>query len=121
MIDVVMCLIVFFLIVGRLAADQRTPVSLPRSHSGEEGRVGDRVFVSAAPDDSGRIRVRLDGAELEEEAVESRVRERMERTPATVVHLRADRTLPFGRVRGLIEACRAAGAAEVRFDTERSP
>ena len=34
MIDVVMCLIVFYLIVGRLAADQRSGMRLPRHGRG---------------------------------------------------------------------------------------
>lgn len=48
LIDVVMCLIIFFLIVGKLAADERTQIDLPVTAIGDAQRAEAGVIVSVA-------------------------------------------------------------------------
>ena len=48
LIDVVMCLIIFYLMVGKLATDRKTPVTLPESAVGTQAEP-DVLVVNVAP------------------------------------------------------------------------
>src|SRR5262245_26062452 len=67
MIDVVMCLIVFYLIVGKLAADQRSAMRLPASATGADDKTQDVLVVNVMPGPAGAAgppRIVIDTAEI---------------------------------------------------------
>lgn len=130
LIDVVMCLIVFFLIVGKLASERGMAVRLPQAVSGREensarvlvvtiGRISADAERSAGFAAAGVI-VQLDGKFMvDAKALEGQVFSRINEQPETSVQLRADRDLSFGLVEPVLRACRDAGAKNVRLATEK--
>jgi len=143
LIDVVMCLIIFFLIVGKLASDAsavRLPGSAVGRVPGEDG--GRRPLVismalASAPGATPPVswggvmaRVFVDGQSVSGPGeLEGLLRERLGGSPAATepgampaqrpVHLRADRDLPWDAVQPVLQACSKAGVLGVRLATER--
>lgn len=122
MIDVVMCLIVFYLIVGRLAAEQRVRLDLPRATAGARERLAAPLIVNVCAGSDGAARMLVDGAEVDGAALESLVRAaRRGEAPIDAVVIRAQRDLAYAGVEPAVEACRRAGAGVVRLATEPGP
>lgn len=113
MIDVVMCLIVFFLIVGQMAAQRHLPVDLPDGPSGAPP-AGEELAINVVPGDGG-VRVVIDQVELSHEGTAEAVRQALSDDPTRPVVLRASRRLTMGEVRPVIDACRDAGAPRLRL------
>lgn len=125
MIDVVMVLIVFYLIVGKLASDQRADLPLPPSASGLHESPKDALVIdvrraSGSDAADGPARFSLDGVEMSAAALDAALRVEIEARPDRVIRIRADRTLSYGAVEPAIEAARGAGASAVRLATERT-
>lgn len=122
LIDVVMCLIVFFLIVGKLAADQRSNIRLPVSATGVEEKSAERLVINVVPARGGAaegFRVVIDTREVAEAELESVIRDRLGSRPGAVVEIRGARELSYGAVARVIRACRGAGVESVRLATEK--
>lgn len=111
MIDVVMVLIVFYLLVGQLAAGRRAALDLPGSAVGGELGPGDPIVVNIVAED-GTARVLV---EREEYLIAELAGLVSSRPPGTEVRLRADRGLSYAAVRPVIEALRSGGAETVRL------
>jgi len=123
MIDVVMVLIIFFLLVGRLAGERLGPVDLPSAPGGlAADGAGDEVIVTVR-DADGSLDVRVNGRPADPANAASLVRA-SGGDGSYAVRLRAERSLGYGRVRPIVQACREAGATEVRLaalDSEALP
>lgn len=119
MIDVVMCLIVFYLIVGKLAADQRSSMRLPASASGVEDKPQDQLIINVMPGPGAEPRIVIDTAEIPPSQLAAAVRDRVSAKPGVVVELRGSRELAYGAVAGVIRACKDAGVGSVRLAAER--
>ena len=115
MIDVVMCLIVFYLIVGKLAADQRSNLRLPVSATGLEDKAQDVLIINIKPE-----RIVIDAAEVAAEEIEGIVRQRAALKPGLVVELRGARELSYGSIAAVVRACKSAGVESVRLATEKA-
>lgn len=111
MIDVVMCLIVFFLIVGKLAADRLAPVELPEGGAGQERLGADPIIVNVVPIEGG-VEVIVDGLAIAPDRLAGALE------PGRPVELRASRRLAYGQVRPILDACRAAGVRQIALATE---
>mgnify|MGYP001006411254 CR=1 len=114
MIDVVMCLIVFYLIVGKLAADQRSNIRLPVSATGLEDKAQDVLIINIMPG-----RIIIDALDIPLDQIEATIRQRAALKPELVVELRGSRDLSYGAVASIIRACKAAGVDSVRLATEK--
>lgn len=114
MIDVVMVLIVFYLIVGKLAADREVAMDLPTARMAGEVSEDRLIVVNVAPRD-GRARIIVGRETLDERGLAELVRTRVASDPASVVEVRADRSVAFGSVRPVLDACRSAGVGELRL------
>lgn len=114
MIDVIMCLIVFYLIVGRLVLERRGEVSLPVSTVGDA--VPEREDPAVVSVERGGT-IRLDGREVALGALADALALRDERR----VRLRGDRSLPYGTIRPVLDACREAGVVSIELATEQGP
>src|ERR1044071_2248106 len=121
MIDVVMCLIVFYLIVGKLAADQRSAMRLPASATGSEEKAQDLLIVNVMPGPagSGLPRIVIDAAEIPVDRLGAAIKERIGAKPGAVVELRGSRELAYGSVAMVIRACKEAGVGSVRLAAGR--
>jgi biopolymer transport protein ExbD len=113
MIDVVMCLIVFYLLVGQLASDQRSDLALPRSATGDQTQEAQAAFVNVRLDGDG-VLLDVDGAPVPLEQLGRSVR------AAPSVHLRADASIPFERMAPVLAELRRAGVRAVRVATEQT-
>jgi len=120
MIDVVMCLIVFYLIVGKLAADQRSNIKLPPSATGIVDKAQDQLVINIMPGSSpGSTRIVIDAFDIPEASLEATIRERITAKPDVVVEVRGSRELSYASVARVVRACKDAGVESVRLATER--
>jgi biopolymer transport protein ExbD len=140
LIDVVMVLIVFFLMVGKLASDRSASVRLPESATGrsDEARPIVLALVPAAGGvgaGGSRVAVQLDGRELPpgeplaqalmaratELAGELSARSGAAVAPTDVpVEVRADRAAEFADVAPILRAARQAKLRSLRLVTSRA-
>lgn len=121
MIDVIMCLIVFYLLVGQLVETQRSEVVLPEAHSGQKMHEQELFVINVLPDEDTGSKIVVDGQPVSPFGLESLVRKRLELKENLVVHVRADRTLAYGAVDPVVRACRGAGVRALRLSTEHVP
>ena len=135
LIDVVMCLIIFFLIVGKLTSDRGQQVKLPDSRHGESAKAADPMVIDVVKFEGGETgggggggaawlaglgRAFIIDREVPDAlSLENIVRDRILDRPATAIEIRADRELPFGAVEPVLRACGKAGARSVRLATEK--
>ncbi len=130
LIDVVMCLIIFFLIVGKLATDRGLPVNLPTAGIGQKEQSSAPLVVTvvrAGPEDGQTgwsaygVRVQVDGKLTNfPKDLEAAVRGKLATSPDASVQVRADRELPFGSIEPVLRAVGLGGARSVRVATERN-
>lgn len=118
MIDVVMCLIVFYLMVGQLAINRAAGVRIPETAQGLSAppTVGDPIVLGVRTDGA----LLLDGLPTDASRLRNELTARLARQPGTRVEVRADRDTPFGLIRPALNAARDAGVAEVDLVTERA-
>ncbi|QOI99931.1 MAG: biopolymer transporter ExbD [Phycisphaeraceae bacterium] len=117
LIDVVMVLIVFYLIVGRLATDQGRRVVPPATAVGDASAQGGVVIHAArAGDGSAEYRV---GSEVVPASSLASVIRGVSPGGSVPVSVRADRALTYAEVAPALEACREAGLTGVRLVAQR--
>ena len=124
LIDVVMVLIIFYLIVGKLAADRRVPVSLPPSAIGAAGEGKTErnpivITVSRPNTTSTAAAVSLDGTPITDLSTLTATLKGLEAS-TRIVQLRADKSLDYSAISPVLEACRGAGIASVKLATRRT-
>ncbi|MEM9065490.1 MAG: biopolymer transporter ExbD [Planctomycetota bacterium] len=117
MIDVVMVLIIFFLLVGRLAGERLSPVDLASAAGGAPADgAGDEVTLTAVMEQPGVLSVRVDGRATDTDSIAAEIiRARGTDGAPFAVRLRAEWSVPYERLRPLVAACRQAGAAEIHL------
>lgn len=125
LIDVVMCLIIFFLIVGRLAAHK--PIQLPESDAGDDAKKNSPIVVEIIQPgnpESKEPLVMLAGRAVDLTALAAAVKDAVKTDGSEKsqrpVHLRAQRDLPYAMLSPVLKVCRGAGLTSVRLVTERS-
>jgi len=78
-----MCLIVFYLIVGKLAADQRSAMRLPASLTGAEDKAQDLLVVNVMPGPPGGApRIVIDTVDIPPDQMAAAIKERIGPSPA---------------------------------------
>ena len=115
MIDVVMCLIVFYLLVGNLAATSRPVVDLPRAAADEARSPDDPIVLTLDRVDGGGVRVLLGAEEVAAGSVENELVAARAAHPGAALEIRAARSLGFGAVGPALDAAQRAGFAGVRL------
>ena len=113
LIDVMLVLLVIFMITAPLMTTS-LKLELPKTDAGQPNDTPQ--FITVALDPQGRFY-------FGEEPVDSadfttRVTEAARRNPQTEVQLRADRSVPYGRVAELIGIVQKAGLTRIGFVTE---
>ncbi|HEX7436443.1 MAG TPA: biopolymer transporter ExbD [Caldimonas sp.] len=116
LIDVMLVLLVIFMITAPLMTSS-LKLDLPKTEAGQPNDAPQ--FISVALDPQGRFYF---GDEIVDSATFSaRVAEAARKNPQTEVQLRADRTVPYGRVAELIGIVQNAGLSRVGFVIEPAP
>ena len=113
LIDVMLVLLVIFMITAPLMASS-LKLDLPKTDAGQPNDAPQ--FVSVALDPQGRYYF---GDQIVDEATfTARVTEAARKNSQTEVQLRADRSVPYGRVAELIGIVQKAGLSRIGFVTE---
>lgn len=124
MIDVIMVLIVFYLIVGKLAVDQSARVQLPAAFAGAtETQRGITLAILPSDVEGQPPVILLEGQVISESSLPEALRMRMPELASgkqvMPLLLRADRRLTYGAVQPLIEACKTAGVSSIKLVASR--
>ncbi len=123
LIDVVMCLIIFYLMVGHLAAGRSSSVELPNSTNGRPADKAGPIVINIVPGvNEGDEPILLLGEErVLMRGLEKILKERSALSPDTEVQIRADRRLGYGKVAPVLSACRDAGLLSVKLVAHKGP
>jgi len=113
LIDVVMCLIIFYLIVGQLASARIEEVNLPTTRAGVETRPGEGLVINILP--GAKVHLGVDAVSITELG-----RALKARGGGQEVQIRADKSLSYGDVQPVLRACREAGLTKVRLVTQKA-
>ena len=113
LIDVMLVLLVIFMITAPLMSAS-LKLDLPKTEAATASDVPD--FIAVAIDPQGRLYV---GEQmLEPNAFAERMVQAAKKNPQTEVQLRADQTVPYGRVAELIGMVQKAGLNRIGFVAE---
>ncbi|MFN0136919.1 MAG: ExbD/TolR family protein [Phycisphaerae bacterium] len=132
MVDVMMCLIIFFLLASKLVSSQNRPLNLPFARAAEETESrepGTRIVVNVRPSparagDAEFVLQRWDGKNISEKIVTADelptlllTRAEQARTRGEEVRcvIRADRTIAAGHVESVLRAAGLAKIAKIVF------
>lgn len=111
LVDVVLVLLVIFIVAAPLMARQMA-LELPATKAATPAPAAAPVVTL---DLDARTGLRWNGEALPEAALPDRLRAAAQHDPATELQLRADASVPYGRVLALIGAAQAAGLRRVGF------
>ena len=114
MVNVVFLLLIFFMLVGRIAPNDSLDVSLPVSESGQAQSDELTQIVIAADG-----RMVLNGNELDMPALIGVVTDMVTQDSTTRFELKADAKLEANRLILIMEVLRQAGVEELALVTER--
>ena len=118
LVDVMLVLLVIFIIAAPVMAG-RLALELPRAELPAAAPTASDAFVSIALDAQGRLH--WNDEPLAEDALRDRLRDAAQRNPATELQLRADATVPYGRVVQLIGMAQTAGLSRIGFVADTAP
>jgi len=113
LIDVMLVLLVIFMITAPLMTSS-LKLDLPKTDAAQPGDTP--LFISVALDRDGRTFFGDEAVDPAEFA--RRVATAAQRNPQTEVQLRADKTVPYGRVAELIGTVQKAGLTRIGFITD---
>lgn len=114
MIDIVFQLLLFFMVASHLNQMEKVQIGVPvAAHAVVPREFQDRRIITIRAD--GQIYLGSYPHSLAE--VEPLVEKERARIPDLKIYLRADKNVPHKFVREVMEACAAAGAAEIIFAT----
>ena len=130
MVDVMMCLIIFFLLASKLVDVQQRPLNLPYAQSAEElsrSDLGSCVVINVRPgedDLSAEYVVEgWDGRKVTERMLAASeitdyLKIRAARNPDLRCVIRADRDVAYGHVEAVLRGCGLAKIGKIVFSTQ---
>jgi biopolymer transport protein TolR len=110
LVDVMLVLVVIFIITAPLLASS-IRLDLPRTDAAKPNDMP--AFVTVVLDRTGAVF--LDDRKLDGAALEQRLAEAARRNPETEVQLRADQSVPYGRIVEVMGAAQKAGLNRIGF------
>ena len=126
LIDIVMCLIIFFLLVGHIAkAAAVKGVKVPVAKSGKDLRnKSNQLIVNLVPSrayvgQGRRPMISIWGQDVSYENLAAYLRQQKRDNPKMKLILRADRSIPYKYVAPVLISCAQAGIASIHFMTRR--
>jgi len=126
LIDVVMCMIIFFMLVARIGvASGVERIDIPRTHLGDRLENYSNIMtlnIRAAESGGIQVRVMVEGQWRELSVEDGTLRDLLSRMRARnelfEVIIRAERDLPFALLEGVLLACTQANVTRVHFNTQ---
>jgi biopolymer transport protein ExbD len=127
LIDVIMCLIIFFLVCGRLAAQESNDkVVIPRAALGQEmSEQRDRFVINVVPnkashaDPNAEPAILIRGEQIGINELTVYLRREKKDAPDLKVILRADQSISYQWIAPILSACSQADIKSVNFSTKR--
>ena len=116
LIDVMLVLLVIFILTAPLMSSS-LKLDLPDAKAASHSDAAE--FVSVSIDRSGQIY--LGDQALSRESFAVRMKATAQKNPRTEVQLRADKTVPYGRVAELIDEVQHAGLSRIGFVADTAP
>ena len=116
LIDVMLVLLVIFIITAPLMSSS-LKLDLPKAEGSRASETP--AFIAVAIDPAGKLYLGEQAVTLDE--LRDQARRAAGRNPATEVQLRADASVPYGKVAELIGLLQAAGLTRVGFITAGGP
>ena len=110
--DVVLILLIFFMITGKLVEADPFEIAPPRSAS--DGQSDTRDMLVLVGEDG---RLALDGRLVDAAELRSAMQNRLSTNEATVIRLKADSLVPATRVIAVMEILQDAGVEELKLLT----
>ncbi|WP_066270669.1 ExbD/TolR family protein [Hydrogenophaga palleronii] len=118
LVDVMLVLLVIFIIAAPVMAG-RLALELPRAELPAAAPAASEAFVSINLDAAGQLH--WNDEPLAEETLRQRLQDTARRNPATELQLRADASVPYGRVVQLIALAQGAGLSRIGFVADAAP
>ncbi len=123
LIDVMMCLIIFFLLCGQFAkSESNDKVRIPEAAQGQEmGDQRGRLLINVVPVGDGKDRALIVIREKQvdpDSLTKYLVNERLD-NPDVKVIIRADEDLPYSLISPVLVACSQANIQSVNFATRK--
>ena len=142
LIDIVMCLIIFFMICGKLVQADVAPIEVPKAKKAQELQdQKDRLFLNLVPDYTEKVKeqaksnprvymiaenklelkplVQIHGKTIPFEELPTVLREAKKDNPDMRLLIRADRDLHYKWISPLIVSCAKADIRSIHFATEQ--
>ncbi len=119
LVDVMMCLIIFFMLTGRLAQRERVRVDLPQSSAAkhEAAKSPERRVIVNVAGAAGVPEYRVGEQSLSIADLGERLNREAARDPAVSCYIRADRQLEYRHVEPILLLCSRARIGHVTFAT----
>ena len=118
LVDVMLVLLVIFIIAAPFMAS-RLALELPRADTPAAAQAAPDAFVAVSLDAQGQLH--WNDEPLDTDALRQRLRDTAQRNPATELQLRADASVPYGRVVQLIGLAQTAGLSRIGFVADAAP
>jgi biopolymer transport protein ExbD len=117
LIDVIMCLIIFFLLCGQFARDEAKRVALPVADLGQEVDKQGRLLVNlvARPEPGAPPEIYAGARPVTVDALTAFLREEQAHNADLQVMIRADQSLAYSYVSPILVACAQANIKSVNF------
>jgi len=113
LIDVMLVLVVIFILTAPLLASS-IQLDLPRSDAAQPGNAPAALTIVV---DAAGVTY-LDDQAITPQALAQRLQAARQRNPDTEVQLRADQTVPYGRIVEVMSLAQQAGLARIAFVTD---
>lgn len=120
LVDVMMCLLIFFLLATRLTERESVRIDLPVAASARETPhrdMGRRIVVNVISDTADAAEYIVNGRSVALSELEAVLRREAQDRPTIICYVRAARDVSYGRVEPILTRCAAAGIANVTFAT----
>jgi biopolymer transport protein ExbD len=126
MVDVMMCLLIFFLLATQMVTQENSPVDLPMAVAAEEvekSQLGSRFVINIRHSvdgdrsDGARYVIRDESMTLDE--VNEHLRIEGSLNPQVNCVIRADQSLPYQYVEQVMIGCASAGIRKITFSAIR--
>ena len=126
LIDVIMCLIIFFLLVGHIAKKASIKgIQIPSTVTGKAlGNQSNQLIINLVPPSGGygndaMPSILIWSNRISESQLAAYLRKQKSDNPAIKVVLRADRSIPYRFIAPVLISCAQAGIASIHFMTRR--
>jgi biopolymer transport protein ExbD len=121
LIDVIMCLIIFFLLCGQFAKDESKAVALPFAQLGQEVDKQGQLLINvvAKQDATQSPDIYVGAQQVTGDTLASFLHDEHSRNPDLKVMIRADMSVTYERISPILVACAQANITSVNFSTRR--